>query len=131
MLGILKQKNLMNVLIIITRYFGGILLGTGGLVRAYSQSTIKAIEMADFVIEEKGYELEIIIDYKELEILKYYCEKRRINIQKIEYYDKIKCILEVNKEEKNKIINNFDKNEVKLLGYKIIKEKNIRKSIEI
>lgn len=38
MLKILLEKNLSNVLVIVTRYFGGILLGTGGLVRAYSRS---------------------------------------------------------------------------------------------
>ena len=44
MLNILQKNNLVNVLIIVTRYFGGILLGTGGLVRAYSSSLQKAIE---------------------------------------------------------------------------------------
>ena len=43
MLHILQTNNLANVLIIVTRYFGGILLGTGGLVRAYSNSLIEAI----------------------------------------------------------------------------------------
>ena len=41
---ILQKNNLCNVLVVVTRYFGGILLGTGGLVRCYSDSTIKAIE---------------------------------------------------------------------------------------
>ena len=38
MLKILTEKNLSNILVVVTRYFGGILLGTGGLVRAYSRS---------------------------------------------------------------------------------------------
>ena len=46
MLNILTKKNLNNVLIIVTRYFGGILLGTGGLVKAYSDASIQAIEKA-------------------------------------------------------------------------------------
>lgn len=37
-LKILSEKNLSNILVVVTRYFGGILLGTGGLVRAYSRS---------------------------------------------------------------------------------------------
>ena len=44
MLNILQKNELANVLIIVTRYFGGILLGTGGLVRAYSGSLLDAIE---------------------------------------------------------------------------------------
>ena len=43
MLNILQKNNLANVLIIVTRYFGGILLGTGGLVRAYSARFIRNI----------------------------------------------------------------------------------------
>ena len=41
-----------NVLVVVTRYFGGILLGTGGLVRAYTQSAKEALEKAQVVIEE-------------------------------------------------------------------------------
>ena len=44
MLNILQKNNLCSVLVVVTRYFGGILLGTGGLVRAYSDATQKAIE---------------------------------------------------------------------------------------
>ena len=44
MLKILVGQNLSNVLVIVTRYFGGILLGTGGLVRAYSRSNCRGIE---------------------------------------------------------------------------------------
>ena len=47
-LNILNKMELMNVLVIVTRYFGGILLGTGGLVKAYSQATKMAIENAKF-----------------------------------------------------------------------------------
>ena len=44
MLNILKKMELVNVLVVVTTYFGGILLGTGGLVKAYSEATKKAIE---------------------------------------------------------------------------------------
>ncbi len=43
---VLKKQNLTNILCIVTRYFGGVKLGSGGLVRAYSSSTAKAIEAA-------------------------------------------------------------------------------------
>lgn len=42
MLKILSEQNLSNVLVVVTRYFGGILLGTGGLVRAYSRSNFRS-----------------------------------------------------------------------------------------
>ena len=49
MLEILKNHNLCNIVVIVTRYFGGILLGTGGLVRAYSDATIKALKNAELI----------------------------------------------------------------------------------
>ena len=51
MLNLLSKNELVNCLAVVTRYFGGILLGTGGLVRAYSEVTKKAIENANIVEE--------------------------------------------------------------------------------
>jgi len=130
MLNILIKKELVNVLIIVTRYFGGILLGTGGLVRAYSDATIEAIEKAEFVVEKIGYELEIILNYQEFEKLQYYCEKNEISIINTEYEEKIKCYIEVTKEEKDKILELKKEGTLKIEKYNIIKEKNIRKNIE-
>ena len=130
MLNIILKKELINVLVIVTRYFGGILLGTGGLVRAYSDATLEAIEKAEFVIEQIGYELEIIINYQELEKIEYYCEKNGLYIINKEYVEKIKCNIEVTKEEKDKILKLNEDGNFKIENYKIIKEKNIRKNIE-
>ena len=44
MLKLLLEQNLSNILVVVTRYFGGILLGTGGLVRAYSRSSTRSIK---------------------------------------------------------------------------------------
>lgn len=131
MLNILLKKELVNVLIIVTRYFGGTLLGTGGLVRAYSEATIGAIEKASFVIEQNGYEIEIVTTYSELRNFEHYCEKNRINILNIEYKEKIKCNIEVEKEQKDKILKLKQEGLLKIEEYKIKKEKNIRKNIEI
>lgn len=131
MLNILLKKELVNVVIIVTRYFGGILLGTGGLVRAYSEATLEAIDKAEFVIEQIGEELEIIINYQEFEKIQYYCEKNEISIINVEYGEKIKCSIEVTKEEKDKIVNLKEEGILKIEEYNIIKEKNIRKNIEI
>ena len=60
MLNILQKNNLCNVLVVVTRYFGGILLGTGGLVRAYSEATTKAIEKAEKVTKTSGIEMEAL-----------------------------------------------------------------------
>lgn len=129
-LNILNKNKIINVLVVVTRYFGGVLLGTGGLVKAYSQATIEALDKANFVIEELGEELEIEIEYADLEKLNYYCNQNNLKIVNNIYEEKIKCIIEVNEVEKNKIIDNINELNFKIINYKIIKEKNIRKNIE-
>ena len=75
MLNILKKENLCNVLVVVTRYFGGILLGTGGLVRAYSQSTQDVIEKSVVILKQEGYVATLEVEYKDLEKLRYFCKK--------------------------------------------------------
>ena len=70
MLNILQKNNLCNILVIVTRYFGGILLGTGGLVRAYSETTQKAIENAQKIEMILGTEMEAKVEYSEYEKFK-------------------------------------------------------------
>lgn len=62
-LDALRKNNLTNVLAIVTRYFGGIKLGSGGLIRAYSSSTSKAIEEANIIEIIKKVTLKIETDY--------------------------------------------------------------------
>ena len=124
MLNILKKENLCNILVVVTRYFGGILLGTGGLVRAYSQSTQDVIEKSDIILKHEGYVARLEVEYKDLEKLRYFCKKREINIIEIEYLENVIVKIELKKEEKgifeNKENLNFD-----YLNYKIIQEKFI------
>jgi len=97
MLNILQKRGLTNVLVIVTRYFGGILLGTGGLVRAYSEATINAMEASGEVIKEEGYIAEVTLDYSKEREFEYICEKNLINIVSKEYGDKVKNIIEISK----------------------------------
>ena len=82
MLNILRKNELANVLIIVTRYFGGTLLGTGGLVRAYSESLLKAIEKSEIIKKILGEEFEVTLEYNDFEKFKYYCKNNDINIVK-------------------------------------------------
>lgn len=126
-LNILEKNDLVNIVVIVTRYFGGILLGTGGLVKAYSESTLKAIGNAKIVFEEEGVEIEIKLNYQDLEKFKYYCNKNNINVVDIKYSDCITCLAETNFVEKEKIMKETS---LKILEYKIIRKKCIRKNVE-
>lgn len=128
MLNILNKSNLCNIIVIVTRYFGGILLGTGGLVRAYSDSTIKAIEEAEKQECCKGFELFVNTVYSEFETFKYYCKKNNINIVNIEYNETIDIKIELNEESKNKLLKDFETKKVNIKDLKILSEKYIIKS---
>jgi uncharacterized YigZ family protein len=102
-LNVIQKNNLNNILIIITRYFGGILLGAGGLVRAYSNSALNALKLATIVEKEIGLEVEVKISYEENEKFKYYCSNNNILITNVEYGENITYNIELNEEEYNKM----------------------------
>lgn len=127
MLDILKGKDIVNCVAIVTRYFGGILLGTGGLVRAYSEAINKAIDEIKLFEIEEGYEIEIVLDYKNFKLFNYYCKTNNINVVKKEYNENIKILLETNKEKKDEICGNSEKTKFDVLECRIMSKKIIRK----
>ena len=125
MLNILQKRDLVNIVVIVTRYFGGILLGTGGLVRAYSDVTQNAIDEAEKSQIVLGKEFEVKVDYSNLEKLKYYARTNNINISKIEYGNEITCILQISNENINKFLDDIEKKNLNILEFKEIGEKYI------
>lgn len=98
-LNAIQKNNLNNVLIIVTRYFGGILLGAGGLIRAYSNSAIDAINSAGKIIKQPGMEVQVNINYQDNEMFKYYCEKNNIKIINADYTEKILYKVELSQKQ--------------------------------
>lgn len=127
MLNILQKNNLVNVLIIVTRYFGGILLGTGGLVRAYSGSLLQAIEKSNKIEKCYGEVLEITVEYNELEKLKHYCKNNNINITEIEYFENIICKIEIEESKKNQLKEDYETKKVNIKNIKELSKKYITK----
>ena len=124
-LKIVLEKGLSNVLVVVTRYFGGILLGTGGLVRAYSEATIKALEKAKIVNKKKGYQVKIITTYDQIEQFNYYANKNKLRVINMEYLENIEIVVEMVDEELKEITNNNSKNLLKIIKYDILKEKYV------
>lgn len=123
MLKIILEQGLSNILVIVTRYFGGILLGTGGLVRAYSGAVEKAIQKAQIIQKAKGYEAKLQIDYNYLNPLRYYLEKMNIKIIKIEYSEQIEVTIEILEDISKQFTNNYNNNNFKISKFDILKEK--------
>jgi len=89
MLEVLKKSDITDVVVVVTRYFGGILLGAGGLARAYSKGASLAIKEGGIVEKVKGVSLEIVIEYDLLGKLQHLCDKGNFHIEHIEYTDKV------------------------------------------
>lgn len=104
-----------NVLVIVTRYFGGILLGTGGLVRAYSNSLLQAIENSTIVEKCIGQELKVVLEYSEFENFKYYCKNNDINIVNSQYSENIVCKIEAQEAQKQRLLEDFKSKNIKLI----------------
>lgn len=130
MLNILQKNNLCNLVIVVTRYFGGILLGTGGLVRAYSEVTQQAIEKSTKVIKVIGREMIIELDYSNLEKFKYYCKNNNINIKKIDYMDNIILKIEMEESVKEKIIDDIKNKKLNIQNFSEGERKCIDKFVE-
>ena len=129
MLNILQKNNLSNVLVVVTRYFGGILLGTGGLVRAYSNSLLKAIEQSKKITKCLCQQYEVKIGYNQFENFKYYCKKNDIYIEQIDYLEDIMCIISIQNDKKQNIEKDFQENTVIIKDLKKLSIKYVTKSI--
>ena len=105
-MNILEKRNLTNVIVVVTRYFGGILLGTGGLSRAYSEATKEALDNTIEIEKEIGYIAEVTLDYENVEEFERFCRYNGINIIEKEYNERIKIQIEI---EKTKIDNLLQK----------------------
>lgn len=127
MLNILQKRDVVNVVVIVTRYFGGILLGTGGLVRAYSDATQKAIDSAEKNKIILGVEYEVKVDYSNLEKLKYYARTNNINIINTEFQNEIVCTLQISNENESIFLEDVNKQNLTIIEYKKICEKYILK----
>ena len=90
MLEVLLGEELKNVAVVVTRCFGGVLLGTGGLVRAYTQAVKVGLENCKTGVMQYGTELEIITDYNGIGKILYLLGNAGIAPASSDYTDKVK-----------------------------------------
>lgn len=120
-LDVIKKNGVTNTVVVVTRYFGGVLLGKGGLVRAYSKGAAQAIKEAGVVERVEGAALHIFIDYDLLGKVQYVCGQNFWHIEDAIYTDKVEiiilCTSEIMENIKNEIVQvtsgkcSFEKND--------------------
>lgn len=105
-LEVIKKNGLTDCAVVVTRYFGGVLLGTGGLTRAYTKGAVVAIEAGGIVEKVKGARISIEIDYELYGKIQYLCGQHNWHIEDSEFGSGVKVyilaadetIIEIEKE---------------------------------
>ena len=98
-LEVIRGRQITDVLVIVTRYFEGTLLGTGGLVRAYTASAAEGLKHSEIITRFHGFKLRIAADYTSLGKIQYLLAQRKICILESVYTDKVELIVLVPDEE--------------------------------
>ncbi|MFS0876396.1 YigZ family protein [Solibacillus isronensis] len=99
MLEVLKKQGLKDTVVVVTRYFGGIKLGGGGLIRAYSKATTEGITVAQVVERKLHYLMKIGIDYVWLGKLENEIRGSHYHLHDIQYAENVEIYVHVLKEE--------------------------------
>ena len=89
MMDVLTGAGLTDVAVVVTRYFGGTLLGTGGLVRAYSGAVQEGLKNSTVITKYLGVKLSVTTDYNGVGKLQYLFGQKEIPILSAEYTDKV------------------------------------------
>ncbi|EGN46675.1 hypothetical protein HMPREF0990_01056 [Lachnospiraceae bacterium 1_1_57FAA] len=98
-LEVLRGKKLTDVFVVVTRYFGGTLLGTGGLVRAYTSAAAEALAHTVIITKIHGFKLKIITDYTGLGKIQYILGQRGLSVLDTVYTDKVELTVLVPDDE--------------------------------
>ena len=103
MLGVLENHNLTNVCVVVTRYFGGIKLGAGGLIRAYAGSVALAIKEIGIIEIKEQAGISIQMSYAQYQEYGNFLKEHNLMELETTFTDQIDTLIYVDKEEKENI----------------------------
>lgn len=103
MLGVLENHNLTNVCVVVTRYFGGIKLGAGGLIRAYAGSVALAVKEIGIIEIKEQAGIAIQMSYAQYQEYGNFLKEHNLMELETNFTDQIDTIIYVDKEEKENI----------------------------
>ena len=106
-LNVLKNNNLNNVLCVVIRYFGGIKLGAGGLIRAYCSSVSEALNKTEIINVVNGKKIELTFSYDDIKKVNHIING--INIVDKQFDENVKYIIIVKEKNVNSLINQLTK----------------------
>ncbi len=101
-LEVIKNRGLKNVVVVVTRYFGGIMLGAGGLVRAYTDGAVAGIDAAETIVKVLHREVIVDVDYTWYGKLENELRGRGFRVGEVSFTDRVrvKCLPEAGEAER-------------------------------
>ena len=108
-LNAINSYGITNVLVVVTRYFGGVLLGTGGLSRAYGGGAKSVIQKCKIISYEEGYLVKTIINYENVDKLNNFLENNGIEVKETKYLEEVIYYIFLRKSMKKKYIEFLEK----------------------
>ena len=109
-LAVIAGASIINSAVIIVRYFGGVKLGTGGLVRAYSSSVNEVINISELFEYKKLIIKQLYCEYSELSKLEYLLKQENINIKSKEFLTNITLHIELTLNEWDELLKKLSNN---------------------
>lgn len=125
-LEVITGAGVHNCLVVVTRYFGGTLLGTGGLVRAYTKAAKDSLSNSRLARLVQGEEYSIVTDYNSIGKIQYIVPQFNAKITDSVYTDKVEVFVEVVKEDSKALLNQITEG----TGGRALITKNCDKFIE-
>ena len=104
MLGVLENHQLTNVCAVVTRYFGGIKLGAGGLIRAYAGNVALAIKEIGIVHIKEQLGLRIALSYSQYQELPNFLKANHLQEQDTSFTEQVQTTIFVDKDDKDSVI---------------------------
>lgn len=100
----IKKNNLENICVVVTRYFGGIKLGAGGLIRAYSHAASLAISAAEIIEMKTFQKISLTIEYNLLATVENYLRNKNISVENADYADVVTLTIFILPEQTEKFL---------------------------
>ena len=104
MLEVLLGSGIRNVAVVVTRYFGGVLLGTGGLVRAYTQAVQEGLKKCRVGLERFGIRYDLYTDYNYVGKILYILSERGLSQEEAEYTDTVRLRVLISQQEADSFV---------------------------
>ena len=101
---VMKARGVVNCAVVVTRYFGGVLLGAGGLVRAYAQGSKAALDAAGVVVMEKSARHLVEVDYSTWQRREYFLRSAPVIIEHTEFGASVVCTLMVRSRDEEALL---------------------------